>query len=314
MTSTRCECAAESLDTLECACGILYPPPANCIQDLLRFAGCPSAHCSVDAVASCCLPPSKSQPHRTGAPAVPCPSRGLHSLALPLAMCSSRHRGLRGRAAAGALGVLALLAAALLGVSAAVPDPIDAANLVQYWGVCGSKLARAAAGTEPAIMHLHTCPPRPGDLSFGASTALSSAQPVDLPGRLPFVALAAGRTHACGLLANGSALCMGDNERGALGVNASLPRSMAPLPVVGGLAFEALAAGWQFTCGQTRGGQLFCWGRNDFGQLCDGSTRDSAAPVRSAASYLLAAATAGGLHACGINGTSPSGSAAICWG
>ena len=154
-----------------------------------------------------------------------------------------------------------------------------------------------------------------GDLSFGATSNLSSAAPVELPGKLPFVVLAAGRTHACGLLANGSAYCVGDNAKGALGVGAALPRSMTPLPINSSTAFAALAAGWEFSCAQTLSSELWCWGRNDFGQLCDGTTQDKPSPVRSSAAYLLSGTTAGGLHACSINGSAAgSGGPGVCWG
>lgn len=211
----------------------------------------------------------------------------------------------------------------LLSILLLLPAAGAAEQHVVYWGasnsICQCELHSFCTHRRVVVSPTwSTGGPQPpchsyaGDLSFGASSALSSPQPVQLPGGLPFVALAAGRTHACGLLANGSAYCVGDNARGALGLGASVPRSMTPLPVDSNRSFVAVAAGWEFTCAQAPRAELWCWGRNDFGQLCDGSTQDKATPVRSAAAYMLTGTTAGSLHACGINGSAAG--PGVCWG
>jgi alpha-tubulin suppressor-like RCC1 family protein len=47
--------------------------------------------------------------------------------------------------------------------------------------------------------------------------------------------------------------------------------------VSGGHSFVSLVAGGGFYCGLDAGGQVWCWGRGDNGQL--GGTADSAVPV-----------------------------------
>ena len=50
--------------------------------------------------------------------------------------------------------------------------------------------------------------------------------------------------------------------------------------VPGGLKFESISAGAGHTCGVTPDGSLYCWGRNDKGQLGDGTTVNRLTPVR----------------------------------
>ncbi|MGH7646112.1 MAG: Ig-like domain-containing protein, partial [Gemmatimonadales bacterium] len=65
-----------------------------------------------------------------------------------------------------------------------------------------------------------------------------------------FTALVAGADHACGLSADGTALCWGSNSRGQLGGGRVGPGPVAtPVPVTGGRSYTALAAGARHTCG-----------------------------------------------------------------
>src|SRR6266705_2350685 len=56
--------------------------------------------------------------------------------------------------------------------------------------------------------------------------------------------------------------------------------SAEPLPVAGGLRFRDLSVGGGHSCGVTTDGRSYCWGRNDYGQLGNGSREPSAAPTR----------------------------------
>jgi alpha-tubulin suppressor-like RCC1 family protein len=148
-------------------------------------------------------------------------------------------------------------------------------------------------------------------------------------GDIFFDEIAAGARHACGLeLDTRTAWCWGDNSYGQLGVDNGVadcrklgaepadtlefPCSRSAVqvqgPSGGPLAFASLAAGDDFTCGMTLAGDVgevndvYCWGRNDVGQLGDGTRLDSSIPVRAvlAATDGFFQITAGGAHACAI--------------
>ncbi len=79
----------------------------------------------------------------------------------------------------------------------------------------------------------------------------------------------------------------------------------------------SIAAGNAHTC-VIDSGRAYCWGENDYGQLGDGSTTDSAVPVAVDTSGVLAGKTltqisaggGGGLDTCALDSTG----AAYCWG
>jgi alpha-tubulin suppressor-like RCC1 family protein len=77
-----------------------------------------------------------------------------------------------------------------------------------------------------------------------------------------------------------------------------------------GSGFSVLSAGFDFTCALTSGGTAYCWGRNSYGTLGDGTTTDQRVPVPVAGSLSFVAISAGGFHACGLT----ADGRAYCWG
>jgi alpha-tubulin suppressor-like RCC1 family protein len=70
-----------------------------------------------------------------------------------------------------------------------------------------------------------------------------------------------------------------------------------------------VVAGRNHTCGRLDTNQVSCWGKNEFGQLGDGSTSDQSVPT-PIAGPAFASITAGRNHTCGLT----AGGVAYCWG
>lgn len=77
-----------------------------------------------------------------------------------------------------------------------------------------------------------------------------------------------------------------------------------------GLVARPLASGNAFTCDVSEQGGARCWGRNNSGQLGDGTIQNRSVPASLSGGIPLLSVTAGNEHACGLT---PSGEA-YCWG
>ncbi len=146
---------------------------------------------------------------------------------------------------------------------------------------------------------------------LGDGTTTDRTVPVAVSGlSTGTTAVSTGSSFSCALTAAGVAQCWGDPSNGRLGRPTS-PFAVAPQPVVGaGSALTTVAAGVEHACGMTTGDAVVCWGDNSVGQLGDGGTTRSTAPVTvtGLADDAMSVAV-GGAHSCAV----VSG-AAWCWG
>ncbi len=151
-----------------------------------------------------------------------------------------------------------------------------------------------------------------GDGAVGDGSTSSRRQPVEVTGvGAPAVTLSCGLRHSCAVLETGQIECWGANTYGELGDGSSTQR-ISPV-AASGLAEHAaeVAAGAWHTCALTVGGAVRCWGRNRNGQLGDGTTTDSLAPVGvPALDGGVVAIAAGDEHTCVLT----TEGAVKCWG
>ncbi|RIJ79031.1 hypothetical protein D1871_00450 [Nakamurella silvestris] len=127
--------------------------------------------------------------------------------------------------------------------------------------------------------------------------------------------ISVGNGHTCAA-AEGAAYCWGWNSYGELGTEDAVPSSSAPIRVGGlltGRTVTEVSAGDSNTCA-VADGAAYCWGSNDFGQLGDGSQKDSPVPVAVSTegplgSRWVTAISVYGTHVCAV-----ASGRAYCWG
>jgi hypothetical protein len=120
-----------------------------------------------------------------------------------------------------------------------------------------------------------------------------------------------GDGFSCAITADSDAYCWGLNTAGQLGDGTTIDRS-SPVAVSGGMRFlsSTIAVGAGHACALVSDGSAYCWGRNDFGQLGDGTTVSRSTPVTVSGGIHFTSLAAGGQHTCGVT----SAGAAYCWG
>lgn len=174
---------------------------------------------------------------------------------------------------------------------------------------------------------------------LGDGTVVTSPIPVAVTIADPLVtsidstSLVVGAAHSCAIVGTstslaspaGSVLCWGSNGYGQLGNGAaytSTTFSFVAVAAAAGQTFTSLTAGEYHTCGVTTAGAALCWGRNNAGQLGDGTTSllGTSVPVTVGGSLTWRSLAAGELFTCGVvgtasgSGTTTGAGTVYCWG
>lgn len=111
-------------------------------------------------------------------------------------------------------------------------------------------------------------------------------------------------------MADGSLWCWGLNNYGQLGTG-DLRDGQAPINTLVAGAVDAVFCGDSHTCALSSGDRaVLCWGKNDSGQLGDGSYTDSATPVAVSGLDEIRLLTVGGAHTCALR----ADATVWCWG
>jgi alpha-tubulin suppressor-like RCC1 family protein len=143
-----------------------------------------------------------------------------------------------------------------------------------------------------------------GSGQLGNGSQNDSTQPVLVSGGLTFTSISPGWAHTCGTTTDGRAYCWGNNYRGQFGDGSRTPQSDVPIPVSGGLTFKSVSAGWDYTCGITTAGALYCWGFNEIAGI------SSDVPELVTNELKFTVISAGYQHFCGITNNNDI----FCWG
>lgn len=85
-----------------------------------------------------------------------------------------------------------------------------------------------------------------------------------------WTSLGVGVFHVCGIRANGTLWCKGDNTYGQLGDGTNAPQSSF-VQIGAATDWTSVTAGAYSTCGLRGAGDLYCWGSNDYGEAGDGT-------------------------------------------
>lgn len=126
---------------------------------------------------------------------------------------------------------------------------------------------------------------------------------------------AAGMHHSCVSRAvvqpNWIRLCWGFNHDGQVGNGTFQESVLSPSTVTNttGSYFYYGDGGWTHTCALSNG-RAYCWGRNDYGQLGNGTNTRSAVPVLVAGGITWQWIATGDWHTCGVSNIG----VAYCWG
>lgn len=155
-----------------------------------------------------------------------------------------------------------------------------------------------------------------GQLGDGTTTTRLLPVAVDTSGVLNGVTLtqiAAGNDQTCALSTAGQAYCWGRNNTGQLGdtttTNRSVPVAVDVSGVLNGVTLRKISLGSGHACALSSTGDVYCWGKNSYGEIGDGTTTDRPSPVLVSGGLTFTDLGAGTYDSCGV-----SSGRAYCWG
>jgi alpha-tubulin suppressor-like RCC1 family protein len=153
------------------------------------------------------------------------------------------------------------------------------------------------------------------DSRLGQSSTTDSTSPikVSFPEHRPVKMIATHDAHNCAITDDGNIHCWGKNIDGQIGEGSQSNWFGNPTKVtgLGDVMASAISVGDGFSCAVFDNGSIFCWGKNDFGQLGDGTNTNSTQPVlQTLISQQAVTISSGQSHSCAILVTGQ----VTCWG
>jgi len=120
-----------------------------------------------------------------------------------------------------------------------------------------------------------------------------------------------GGDHICSIFDDSTLNCWGDNSFGQLGDGTTTDRqTMTEVSLEAGRTAVSVSSGESHTCATLDDSSLWCWGRNNHGQLGDGSTTSSNSPVSVTLGGFPVQVSSGTGHTCAVL----TDASLKCWG
>jgi len=185
--------------------------------------------------------------------------------------------------------------------------PVQVSNLTGVVAIaagCSYSLALKSDGTVRAWGRNDY-----GQLGDGTGNDIRST-PVQVSNLTDVVAIAAGNYHSLALKSDGTVWAWGQNNYGQLGDGTMNNERRTPVQVSNLTDVVAIAAGDNHSLALKSDGTVWAWGRNDFGQLGDGTSSNRSTPVQVSNLTGVVAIAAGYYHSLALksNGT------VLAWG
>ncbi len=145
-------------------------------------------------------------------------------------------------------------------------------------GFCGDGIVQGDFGEtcEPSVHIPYSC----GTVGQGIGRVNCTVScGLDTEGCALAVSVAGGASFSCAVIDDGQVYCWGANQFGQLGDGTVTSRSFSK-PVTGLDSVTYMGSGISnHACAVVQGGQVRCWGLNNYGQLGNNSIADSTTPV-----------------------------------
>jgi len=149
------------------------------------------------------------------------------------------------------------------------------------------------------------------DGRLGLSDETDRATPTRVAAEQGWVRTSTGGGHTCAVDTGGTLYCWGRNTDGEVGAGPdSGDAILEPAPAFTSLRWAGLGLGDRHSCAVAQDGTLWCWGRNDKGQLGLGDIEPRLSPEQVGTASDWARVSAGKRHTCALR----SSGALFCWG
>jgi alpha-tubulin suppressor-like RCC1 family protein len=164
-----------------------------------------------------------------------------------------------------------------------------------------------------SVGELHTCAITEADVlkcwghnafyELGDGTAATRFLPVIIDSGTSYLKIAPSKVssyHTCGITLAGKLKCWGNNDYGQLGDSTLMSRAVPTL--INAMNFYTdVSTGFVHSCAVEADSQkLFCWGKNDFGQLGDYTFQQRNIPTEADTSQKIVKFSVGYNYTCGI--------------